>query len=610
VPRTYSNILTGLYLANNRLVDLPEELSTCKSLAILDLSSNRLRKLPKCITSLTALTHLGLSDNRLVELPLELGRLIRLEVLGLEGADIMRMSTPPPSVVREGTRAVMGWLRDRMPPGAPPPARKWLLNPEKPPPGSRASTHGNAAAFTVFCYNVLAESYALPDRHPYCPQWVLLWSYRRQRLLREILSYDADVVCLQEVESKQFEDFFKPEMARAGYDGIYQAKSRARTMADWGKVDGCPLFFKTSKFTMIEHSFIEYQQVAMTKHREFDNDPDCLQRMIRRDNVAVIAVLRLKGVADSEPPIVVVNTHIHWDPSMCDVKLMQVAFLSSHIESLVSTTSADAKYPGSPTVICGDFNMEPSSGGFELLANGSIPAFHPDFTPSTAAAAAKEAQASERDTGMTDEELAKLASDHEAASLLDMLHVTSSGASPTSRPQSPSVGRGDGTGGKGGNGGAGKGNMGDGGLKVREEASEADHRATRLADGEDEAYDNSDESDLDAAEDTATVMALSSVTDDEQDPTAPRCYVYGNYTREGISHNLKLRSCYDPVNHPPTNYTRDFVGCLDYIWYTEDKLRVAKILEPVDDATVRETCLPNAYQCSDHTPILTSLELL
>ena len=38
------------------------------------------------------------------------------------------------------------------------------------------------------------------------------WAFRRTRLLREILSWHADIICLQEVD--HFADYFEPELAQ------------------------------------------------------------------------------------------------------------------------------------------------------------------------------------------------------------------------------------------------------------------------------------------------------------------------------------------------------------------------------------------------------------
>lgn len=39
------------------------------------------------------------------------------------------------------------------------------------------------------------------EQFPYCQSWVLGWQYRKQNLLKELLGYSADIVCLQEVSS-------------------------------------------------------------------------------------------------------------------------------------------------------------------------------------------------------------------------------------------------------------------------------------------------------------------------------------------------------------------------------------------------------------------------
>jgi mRNA deadenylase 3'-5' endonuclease subunit Ccr4 len=49
----------------------------------------------------------------------------------------------------------------------------------------------------VLCYNILAESYASPERAMNCPLWALNWEYRKHRILAELLFYDPDILCLQ-----------------------------------------------------------------------------------------------------------------------------------------------------------------------------------------------------------------------------------------------------------------------------------------------------------------------------------------------------------------------------------------------------------------------------
>lgn len=57
----------------------------------------------------------------------------------------------------------------------------------------------SSGTFTVLSYNILSDVYATNDLYSYCPSWALSWPYRRQNLLREIVGYRADIVCLQEV---------------------------------------------------------------------------------------------------------------------------------------------------------------------------------------------------------------------------------------------------------------------------------------------------------------------------------------------------------------------------------------------------------------------------
>lgn len=50
-------------------------------------------------------------------------------------------------------------------------------------------------------YNVLANIYATPEQYGYVPGWALEWGYRKNVILDELLAFDCDFLCLQEVEA-------------------------------------------------------------------------------------------------------------------------------------------------------------------------------------------------------------------------------------------------------------------------------------------------------------------------------------------------------------------------------------------------------------------------
>lgn len=72
---------------------------------------------------------------------------------------------------------------------------------------------------------------------------------RSQAILDEIRHYAADIISLQEVETDQFYNFFKPELKIDGYEGIFSPKSRAKTMSENDRkyVDGCAIFFRSAR---------------------------------------------------------------------------------------------------------------------------------------------------------------------------------------------------------------------------------------------------------------------------------------------------------------------------------------------------------------------------
>lgn len=195
---------------------------------------------------LTMLKEFYLFDNLLTTIPLELGTLHQLLTLGIEGNPI------EPSikevVQKDGTPALIAYLRDSCPALPSPPARE-MQNVVSQQERDAAAADPNTELVTVLCYNVLCERAATAKLYGYTPSWALTWDYRKELILAEILGSDADFLCLQEVDVAQYEEFFLENLSQRDYDGVYWPKSRAKHMneADKRLVDGCAIFYKKEK---------------------------------------------------------------------------------------------------------------------------------------------------------------------------------------------------------------------------------------------------------------------------------------------------------------------------------------------------------------------------
>jgi len=370
--------LTGLYLSDNGIQRLPPEISRLKHLLKLDLSKNKLRSLPAELGDMIELRDLNLSYNSLRVLPNELGRLYQLKSFGLSG-------NPLPNEIlglageTNGVSKLLMFMLDNLTVCPRPPPREWI---------PLAPNAGKQGSFTVMSYNVLCDNYATRQLYGYCPSWALSWDYRKTAILKEILQFNADLLSLQEVETEQFWSFFMPELSKNGYKGIFNPKSRAKTMTEEERryVDGCAIFWHTSKFELIKEHLVEFNQIAASHAEGAD---DMVNRVMQRDNIGVMALLEMVDtvpeLGNIKPHIVVANAHIHWDPEFCDVKLIQTVMLMSEIKSFMEEVkpsfSLGGKTPNQnlPIILCADMNSLLDSGAIEFLEKGRISVNHPDF---------------------------------------------------------------------------------------------------------------------------------------------------------------------------------------------------------------------------------------
>lgn len=363
-PLFNMKFLTCIYLNQNNLVFIPPAISLLENLELMDLSHNQLRAIPAEIGKLRNLKELLLFHNQLSNLPYELGALFQIHTLGLHGNPLVE---PLLTYSNGGTETVMNHLLDNCPIGIPPPERQWIEVGQKPNP--------DTTCFSVFCYNVLCDKYATRQLYGYCPSWALDWNYRKAQILREICTHSTQIVLLQEVETNEYYNFFKPELEKNGYQGVFHPKSRSRTMGEeMAKgVDGCAVFWLTSKLTFRKEKMVEFDRLGSALNA---GSADMLNRVMPKDNVAVLLVLEDN---QTSKPLIVGNAHLTWDPEFKDVKVIQTVMLMNEMNNFIIEELGENQASKVPIILGGDFNSTPDSGVFEFITKGSISQSHPDL---------------------------------------------------------------------------------------------------------------------------------------------------------------------------------------------------------------------------------------
>ncbi|KAI3930827.1 hypothetical protein MKX01_037273 [Papaver californicum] len=228
-------------------------------------------------------------------------------------------------------------------------------------------------SFSVLSYNILADMYASPGRYNYCPASALNWEYRSQNLLHEIIRYDTDVICLQEVQYDHFEEFFMPKLKEIGYSGIHKRKTVGLFTSKREYVfEGCATFFRLSKFRLIQTYELEFKNTAQKIAWSLDAEK---RHGMMKDNIALTVILEaiaepVSGTSNNR--ICVANVHISADQKNTDVKLWQVGTLIEDLERNVAHSYI-------PVLICGDLNSLPRSAAYALVINGEVDRKHEEL---------------------------------------------------------------------------------------------------------------------------------------------------------------------------------------------------------------------------------------
>ncbi|XP_062842782.1 2',5'-phosphodiesterase 12 [Trichomycterus rosablanca] len=226
----------------------------------------------------------------------------------------------------------------------------------------------------VVTYNILADIYAQTEKsktvlYPYCAPYALELDYRQNLIKKELSGYNADIVCLQEVDKGVFSDSLSPALDAFDMDGVFRIKERQH--------EGLATFYRRSKFKLLSQHDIMLSEALQTDAlhsqllEKLSTNPELKEKVVQRSTILQVTILQ--SVIDPSRIICVGNTHLYWHPKGANVRLIQMAVALKHLKKVITQQHAGT------LIFCGDFNSTPSSALYQLLSQGSVPKEHSDW---------------------------------------------------------------------------------------------------------------------------------------------------------------------------------------------------------------------------------------
>ena len=146
--------------------------------------------------------------------------------------------------------------------------------------------------FSLMSYNILSPTSELIKS-----KIKKSWEERAEKIEHQVESFSPDILHLQECDQLDYLSIFKPNLSKRGYGCSFHKK-------DSLKPDGCALFFKEERYSLISQERVSLNQVVTLPFIKEN------QRM-KKDNISVISHLHDKIAQKS---LISVNSHLYWNP--------------------------------------------------------------------------------------------------------------------------------------------------------------------------------------------------------------------------------------------------------------------------------------------------------
>jgi len=242
---------------------------------------------------------------------------------------------------------------------------------------------------SILSWNVLGPLHGESQKHSYAETKVVMWSKRRENLLAELRSVNADIFCLQEISEKALKETFIPGLRHIGLQcaGYAPMQQQGRHRGKYAhKSVGCAVFIKPSKLSVLSSKRVHL--------KDFFPVESCFSHQFAVDvlgklNPMVMMLVKSKSANET---FIVANTHLFWNPDRTDIKSIQAYAVTQAIDKFIESIMNDEALMADdsvlrtfstgrtpPLILCGDFNSFPEcsrsgplnpSGLFQLFQTG------------------------------------------------------------------------------------------------------------------------------------------------------------------------------------------------------------------------------------------------
>lgn len=205
----------------------------------------------------------------------------------------------------------------------------------------------------IVSYNVLADCKMSNIRYSTTKSW----ENRCTTLIREIQSYEADIVCLQDAD--KFVEFWRPKLMKLGYDSVFKQRTKFLEY----HAEGVIIAYKRDLFQLFKMIAVEFNDAATMDVES----TSVFREKCRSDDVGLLLFLQPWPIVHRfTSAFCICSASLCERESYSDVRLHQSVYLTKQLEKANSEFQV-------PVFMGISLNDLPSSPAYHVLRTGRTP---------------------------------------------------------------------------------------------------------------------------------------------------------------------------------------------------------------------------------------------